>query len=571
MIAARAILSDRRRRQRGSVLSALLIIVAMLSILVGAVMTELTGAFLISRSLLTRTEREATVTSAVELAIHQLQGGSVPAVCVRDGRGPWFVSLNGSPASVSQTCSSIVPDVATGPTAGNFSVDGLHDTTGGANRYLVGDAAGRLYSFRFGQTAPSWSVAVGGALTAPPLTKMDPSGSIDILVPTAKAGAGCGGHCVVLYRDNGGVPALRCTMPASATLRAPAAVEVAAGGAPNLPNNVVLGDSAGLLQVYSATSGGGCNQMALVSAGGTIIGQPLVFPGKVTRKGRVTTTEQEIFVVTSTSSSTVLREFVYSETSDGDTSLDQDDTQNLAVGGNAVGYAISSSVPTVGSTISLVVAGPTGRLAIGRIQVGSNKSGPTYAISSGQTATLAGAVSKPPYWCHCPGQDRIGVGSTNGRLYLLSSALTLQWTYDGAVDGRPAINSTPGADVNGDWYFGADDGYVYDVELPTSGTQLFKAARFGPGGSIRSSPVVGAASDGCGPGPCLYFGSSTAGSYFVQLGNTRIIELRACVGSTFGSTTCTVNPRLWARIKVGAPAIVGARGVYVQGWSYYSP
>jgi len=131
--------------------------------------------------------------------------------------------------------------------------------------------------------------------------------------------------------------------------------------------------------------------------------------------------------------------------------------------------------------------------------------------------------------------------------------------------------SRPAPDVNGDWYFGAADGYVYDVEIPLSGLQMFKAARFGPGGQIRSSPVVGGASDGCGPGPCMYFGSSSAGLFFVALGSTRVIDLRACISTGANSTTCYANPRLWARVEVGPASVVGGTGVSVQGWSYYSP
>ena len=56
------VFKDRRRRQRGSVLSGLLIIVAFLAILIGSIMSELTSSFLISRTLVTRVQREATVT-----------------------------------------------------------------------------------------------------------------------------------------------------------------------------------------------------------------------------------------------------------------------------------------------------------------------------------------------------------------------------------------------------------------------------------------------------------------------------------------------------------------------------
>lgn len=94
----------------------------------------------------------------------------------------------------------------------------------------------------------------------------------------------------------------------------------------------------------------------------------------------------------------------------------------------------------------------------------------------------------------------IGVGGSNGELFLFTTGLSLAYQYDGRLDGISAITTTPMADSNGEWYFGASDGYVYDVEIPVSGIQLFKAARFGPGGSIASSPIVGA----CAAGPCMF-------------------------------------------------------------------
>ena len=146
------LLQDRRRRQRGSVLSALLIIVAFLSILSGALLTELTDSFLVSRDLVNQVKTQATVTSGAELAIHQLQAGAVPALCSHDTRGPWSLTLNGNSASVSQTCTAILPEQATSLSAGQYSFDGIHDTVAGQNRYLIADAAGRLFSYPFGQT-----------------------------------------------------------------------------------------------------------------------------------------------------------------------------------------------------------------------------------------------------------------------------------------------------------------------------------------------------------------------------------------------------------------------------------
>jgi hypothetical protein len=236
------------------------------------------------------------------------------------------------------------------------------------------------------------------------------------------------------------------------------------------------------------------------------------------------------------------------------------------IGNNAVGYGISSTVPASGTYLSLAVATASGVLDLARISVSS---GPTYNMSAGASVALpnGATTNRAPYWCNCPGPDLIGVGGTNGVLYLLDTGLNLAYSYDGEPDGRPAINTTPMADSNGEWYFGANDGYVYDVEIPVSGPQMFKAARFGPGVAIASSPIVGP----CLNGPCMYYGSSGAGSYFTRIGTTRISELRACVSSGPASTICAANPRLWARVQVGPGGVWGGSGVFVQGWSFYSP
>jgi hypothetical protein len=574
------LLGDRRRRQRGSILSSVLIIVAFLSILIGAVMTELTSSFLIARNLVNRMQVEATATSAVELAIQQLQGGPVPPVCAQDSRGPWFLTLNGSPAAVTQTCHEIVPDLLTPLDMGAFTVDGVHDTVAGRNRYLITGASGVLRSYVFGQVAPSWSVAIGGPPTAAPLSMVGSAGSVVLLIPVAMAGPGCGGHCVALFNDGGGTPTFRCAMPAFTPVTSTPAAEISAAGSPNFPDYAFFGTSgaAGKLYVYDANARGSCQQLGSAALGGAAVGAPLVFPGPVDSKGKDTRIDDEIFVVVTDSNSTDLQHWRYTEETQScngpsgcgpvtTTSLTLVTTLSLtaAVGANVTGYAISSNVPANGANLSLVVASATGRLSTARIAV---RSGPSYTMFPGAAAALPGGVSHAPYWCHCPGgQNLIGVGTTNGFLYVLTSTLAVQWSYDGKPDGWPAINTTPMADANGDWYFGASDGSVYDVEIPMSGPQMFKAAKFGPGGAIGSSPIVGS----CFSGPCLYFGSTTAGSYFARLGTTRVLDVQACVTSAAGSTNCAVNPRLWARVEVGSSVVVGGRGVYVQGWSYYSP
>ena len=228
--------------------------------------------------------------------------------------------------------------------------------------------------------------------------------------------------------------------------------------------------------------------------------------------------------------------------------------------------------PAGGQSIQLAITSSSGQVALASINVGGGRSGPTYSISGGPApATLGGSFSRAPYWCHCPGGDLIGAGNQNGTLYILDAGLNLRLRYTGSADGSPAINTTPAADANGDWYFGADDGFVYDVEPPASGIDMFKAARLNPGGKVTSSPVVGSPSDGCAPGTCMYFGSTGTTDYFVQLGGLRLMDVTGCLTSGSGSTACTGNPRLWARLEVGTPGIVGGRDVNVIGWSYYSP
>ena len=561
--------NDRHRGQRGSVLSAVLIIVAFLSILVGGIMTELTNSFLISGTLVTRTQREATITSAVELGINQLQNTAVPAVCARDTRGPWFLTLNGSPSAVTETCTAIVPDVATDLAAGAFTVDGVRNTTAGRDQYIAGDSGGLLSAYAFGQTGRDWAVSLGGPVTAPPLPRVDDDGVPELLVATASGVSGCGGNCVALMHYDGAVPSMHCTMPASSAIRSAPALEAGPFSSRRFPDYVFFSGTGagGNLYVYDAAADHSCSQLASAPIGGSAIGSPLVLSGPISSKGKTNTVSDEVFLLVNGSGGPSLEQWSYTESTDSSGTTDSlTEVGSIAlsgqVGASAVGYDTSAAFAPVGGSLRMVIAGAGGGVAMVQISLSSKV---VYSVSPAGSTSVPGAISRSPYWCHCPGQDLIGVGSTNGTLYLLSPALALVWSYSGQVDGSPAIDSVPHADANGDWYFGAADGFVYDVEIPLTGQQMFKAARFGPGGSIVSSPVVG----GCGSGSCVYFASTTAGSYFVSIGSTRIVDLRACVSVGAGSTTCGANPRLWARVEVGAA--VGGSGVQVQGWSYYSP
>src|SRR5207245_10049118 len=73
MTAILALLKDRRRSQRGSVLSGVLIMTAFIAIISGALMTELSTNFLLSHTLLNRAANEATDSSAADLSLSQRQ------------------------------------------------------------------------------------------------------------------------------------------------------------------------------------------------------------------------------------------------------------------------------------------------------------------------------------------------------------------------------------------------------------------------------------------------------------------------------------------------------------------
>jgi hypothetical protein len=567
------LLHDRRRRQRGSVLSALLIIVAFLAILIGGLLTQLTDAFVLSRDLATRVQNEATVSSAVELTINQLQSdvknGAVPASCAQDARKPpGTLTLNGRSAVVRQEkCTAILPEVARSLAAGSFNVDGFHDTL--VNRYLVVNSSGTMYSYNFSTGTQGWQVAIGGQPTAPPSTMVGANNSVYILAPVTN-------RLVVLNGPGGSAPTIRCSLAASGT------VQTATAGVA-FPRYVFFGDSSGKLYVYDTTSSN-CGPAALTSktVGGRVIGAPLVFSSDPGESG----SSDEVFILVTSSSGTSLQHWRYAEVcndGEGEGGGNCDNGRgnrqptltsagSISLNGpNAVGYDISGNA----LPMSLIVATSSGRLDLAQITSSFN-------MSARASTTIPSTVASPPSWCSClvkapsTKQTLVGVGGANGTLYLYLvgnnlNSLTLTYQYDGQADGRPAINTSPMADSNGEWYFGASDGYVYDVEIPVTTAQtapfaMFKAARFGPGGAIASSPIVGA----CPSGPCMYFGSSSAGSYFARIGITRVSDLRACLSSADGST-CVGIPQLWARAQVGPATIWGANGVYVQGWSYYSP
>jgi hypothetical protein len=562
----------RARAQRGSVLSALLVIVAFLSILGGALMNEISSQFLITRSLQDRVATEATLNSSLESGIGKLETRPVvPAQCSTDpGVAVNPVSLNGQSASVISKpifvdpqhlgyCQAIVPDSVTALQTGPSQADG---TIGSRNTYLVG-GAGSVYNYNFGQAGALWQVSVGGAITGPPAQSFDATraGHLMTVVPN--------GNRVALIDDRGAGASLQCYMGAAAAVTSRPGFENApSSGSPFFPNYVYFGDSSGKLSVFDATTNGGCAPIVSpADLGGPVVGGPLVLkgqqqvdsnqpcggqPGDQDLNQVITTVD--IFAVINRNGGGRLVHYQYCELTQGGqriaNGLSSVDSRSVSIG-DAAGVAFSSTNPS--RNIQLAVTSRSGYVALATIIV----SGDNYSISTGPTKPFGGSFTHAPYWWHSAGGDRIGAGDQKS-LLVLDTNLNVSLRYDGAV----GITTTPSADSNGDWYFGADDGHVYDVERPAGGIQMFKAARFGPGGQVSSSPIVG----GCSGHVCMYFGTDGNGAYLAQIGNGRVMDLTACSTSGSGSTTCIPGTQqLWARLEVG----VANQSVNVIGWSYY--
>jgi hypothetical protein len=558
-----------RRSQRGSVLSGLLIIIAFLAIIGSALMSEISSQFLMTRSLVDQVTAQATVQSGMENAIAQLQTRVVPFRCSTDQPNPIALpnAVNSQWAAANQiTCRSIVPDVVRGLAAGDFTVDGTHVAIGAHNIYLVGDQNGNVFSYQFGQTAPLWKRSVSNAVSAPP-AEMAFGGHFLGAVPN--------GSSVTLVNDFGSSASVGCSMPTSDVVRA----RPGFGAGTSFPTYTFFGDDSGRLYVSDPS----CQAPASPSTqlGGSVVGGLMVLPGSVTTnqhsgacpgggfgdgEDRITTTTVDVMALISSSFSSTLVDVTYAEDSAGsntETCWITSNRRTLSFG-NATGLSFYAS----GSKTLAAVGFGGGQLQLATITASSahgGSSGFTYSLTRGQSVSLGGSIMRAPSWS----TNGSSVGAADGpSLFIFDSGLKQLFQYDGAVP----INTSPGADIRGDWYFGADDGYVYDVEPPAAGNTMFKAARFGPGGQIRSSPMVGSPGDGCSGNVCMYFGDASSGSYFAQIGNIRVMELRSCITPGASSTSCVsasaTNPSLWARLEVGDPTYMQGRSVNVIGWAY---
>jgi hypothetical protein len=547
MKALHGLLGDRKRAQRGSVLSGVLIIVAFLAIISGALMTELSTNLLLSRALVHRVGNEATLNSAMELALDQLQNSPLSDACPT--LNP--VTVNGNTAAVSYaSCYPAVdvrsPDFTSIAFSSPFSVDGTHDVINGQDLYLVGDSNGRIYQFRFGNTSPLWSRDLRAQLTGPPLMMADVASNpprISNLIPVSGGAACQGDPCVeLLTQGSSNSPSLTCEMPANAPVTSRPAAGVA------FPRVAYFGDRSGTLFAYAATASGDCQlqDSQATSGNAAIVAGPVVF-----RNG----TRDEVYVVASRGSfsSGQLLHFEFRGGINPTLSVDRSLTLPYP---NPVGLAlekINSTTEKATVAARLAITFAAGQVAMVRID-GS------YDPGLLATTGLGTGVAAAPYWCWCAGRNLIGVGGLNGTLYLLDTNLNRVGSY---VGGTP-LRTTPGSDEVGDWFFGGDDGFLHEVQQPAGQPTLVQRATYGPfGGRVGSSVQVGE----CSVGICVYLGALNSHAYIVQL-NARDAVLTACLSSS-PPTCSSINPRLWTQVEVGSAG--NPRTVHVGGWSYYSP
>jgi hypothetical protein len=542
-----ALLKDRRRSQQGSVLGGVLIITAFLAILSGALMTELSTNFLLSTDLVNRVNTEATVSSAAEMYINQLQGTPLNTPCP----GPVATSqLNGQTAAATNViCSAVIywrePQALTriGTSINPFQVDGTYahpPAVPGLNDYVVGDSGGNVYDYTFANGAQRWRLQMGGAVTGPPLVVVDPTQQGGFLDMIPASGSACtdasSPNCLSVWSDDGSFqqPAQQCVMAVSAPVRSQPAV------GRNVVRNVFVADAAGGMylvdagQIQGQGQGGDelCDLSATANAGGPVVAGPVVFPAGGNRDW--------IFVLTSNGGSTSLVRF----SADSQQSfLSQVNFASLfqPSWGKATGVA---AAPTAfGSKFAVSFAG--GVLALVQIDAAGNPS----LIGSQAIGANPGA----PYWCSC---NLVGVGAGK-TLYVVDASSFALSTYL----GTSPITTRPAADGLGDWYFGASDGNLYEAQK--QGQAMAWVGTYGAAAaSIGSSPVVGP----CQVGVCAYLASADTHAYEVSL-DARNAVLTACISAQ--NMTCTgTNPRLWTRAEIGVSG--NKQTVHIQGWSYYA-
>lgn len=557
-----ALQRERKRSQRGSVLSGVLIITAFLSIIGGALMTELSTGFLLSRVMVNRVNTQATVSSAAELALDQLQGTPRDVQC--PALNP-TLSLNGQTAAVNYTLGrdlscALVTDsqwlTTKTPLAtwSPFTIDGAHvQLRGLRDAYLVSGVNGEVSVYDVFQTSLLWSRRLGGTLSGPPIEMLDQANQqpgITTLVPLLNPNdRGISPNCdpsrrcvAALIEYPPGAPRLQCFMSSIGSVKAPPAASR------RITNLVYFGDDAGNLYAYTTTGSNGGDgegnwQGGNGGGGGNCSqrGATAVVPGAQPVRGVValrgsTQWTDEVYVLTDS------QLVAYTASLSG---LSRVATRSLQRSG-AVGLAVDSALGTAPARIAISFQGG----AVQTWQIGAN-----YAMSRIAEIGLGAGITSAPYWS--PG-NLIGVGLINGTLNVLDPGLTSVWTYAGAGP----ISTTPATDPFGDWFFG-DDTSFYKLHPPSAGgTAMRIVTSIRLGETTGSSSIVG----GCATGVCAYLGTLSSHLYMIPF-DARSVTLTACLSDA--SPTCSgANPRLWVNAEVGDMG--SQRTVRVKGWSYYS-
>lgn len=533
MTAILALLKDRRRSQRGSVLSGVLIMTAFIAIISGALMTELSTNFLLSHTMLNRVANEATDNSAMELSLSQLQAAQLNAPC------PALPTarLNNLIASSSyMSCWPAIREAqkftSLGSSSAAFSLDGVHVQVNGFNEYVVGNASGLVFDYRFGSTTPRWTLATNGTLTSPLLVIANPSSTTRLLDVFPMTGARCqaAASCVDVWTDSGSSLSHGCTIASGS-----ASTVARVGASASFAGFVYY--AAGTALGVSDLSGSDCDAVA----SGTLPGSQPVMAGPVAfRCTGCSRVSDQVYTVVSDSVSSRLLWTAF----DGGTEFSSVSSLSLPWP-NVVGVAASgTSLP---ASLAITFAG--GGVAL--IQLTSN------GAPALLTASTPAGISAAPYWCAAACGGLFGVGAQNGVLYLFDSSRNLIATHS---TGSP-ISTSPSTDAAGNWYVGTDDGYVHELQLQ-SGNGFSEVESYGRMTRFASSARLGS----CAAGICIYLGAQDGTLYLVPL-DARKAVIFACI--TTSPPTCSgANPRLWASVEVGASG--SPQTVHVEGWSYYS-
>jgi hypothetical protein len=345
--------------------------------------------------------------------------------------------------------------------------------------------------------------------------------------------SGCqSGGCVALIaQDAGSLPDGTCYLPANGS--------VTAAPAEGVNNKAVLffGDHTGSIFAYQATS-----TCSTALASNSSQSQPVV-AGPVVMGNVANSLADEIYVVVSDSSGSALVHYEYVSSKKGKT-LSLIASQPLPAA-QAVGLTFDQQ-QQLPARAAVTFAG--GSVAVVQIQT-------DFTMSTLSWKAFGLGIADAPAWCCGASPTLIGVAQTH-KLYVLDANLNVVSSYG----VNTTISGSPVSDRGGDWFFGADDGNVYEVPSITP-TPAILSLGSGQLGQVRSSTQIG----DCGTQICIYLGSANGNAYVIPL-DARDALVTVCVSS---APSCSApNPGLWANIEVGASG--SPQTVHVQGWSYYS-